>query len=99
MVTNILGVSYSFTHDILKRRKRPSPENLLKMVDYYGVSLDYLYGRTDKKEIKDLVWENERLSALFGVATSMSNEDLDKLSAIAQIITGREPTGGGNNRR
>jgi len=31
--------------------RRPSLDNLIILADYFGVSLDYLVGRTDKKEI------------------------------------------------
>jgi len=29
----------------------PSVENLIKLADYFGVSTDYLLGRTDKPEV------------------------------------------------
>jgi len=29
----------------------PSVENLMKLADYFGVSTDYLLGRTDKPEV------------------------------------------------
>ncbi|WP_440130425.1 hypothetical protein, partial [Klebsiella pneumoniae] len=28
----------------------PSPENMVKLADYYDVSLDYIYGRTDNTQ-------------------------------------------------
>ena len=28
----------------------PSPENMVKLADYYDVSLDYIYGRTDNPQ-------------------------------------------------
>ena len=29
----------------------PPPETLMQLADFYGVSMDYIMGRTDRKEI------------------------------------------------
>ena len=44
-----------FSNGIISRWKTgevvPSFDNLIKLADYFGVSIDYLVGRTDKPEV------------------------------------------------
>ena len=47
----VLGVSRWSIHNYETGNNRPDYEGLLKLADYFDVSLDYLVGRTDKREV------------------------------------------------
>lgn len=42
------------------KKNKPSAEKLERVADYFGVSVDYLLGRTDKKRYYDLTEKDER---------------------------------------
>ena len=42
------------------KKKIPNGANLEKVADYFGISVDYLLGRTDKKRYYDLTAKDER---------------------------------------
>lgn len=46
--TKEMGVSYATFHELVKGKHDPTPATLCKIADYYGVSTDYLLGRSDK---------------------------------------------------
>ncbi len=43
------NVSKSLIYDLEKRNASPSVKTLTKIADYFGCSLDYLAGRSDKE--------------------------------------------------
>lgn len=45
------NISKSFIYDLEKRDRTPSVEVLLKLSDYFNVSMDYMVGRTDNPEV------------------------------------------------
>ncbi len=50
-----LGVELDLEQNVISRYENPEHEadylTLLKIADFFDVSLDYLFGRTDKREI------------------------------------------------
>lgn len=50
-VVKQIGISSSIMYTYLRGERLPNTYNLILIVDYFGVSADYLLGRTDKKEI------------------------------------------------
>ena len=46
----IIGVKRYAVYSYEKGRACPEMKNLVILADYFGVSIDYLAGRTDKKE-------------------------------------------------
>jgi transcriptional regulator with XRE-family HTH domain len=42
------------------KKKTPNGANLVKVAEYFDVSVDYLLGRTDKKRYYDLTQKDER---------------------------------------
>ena len=42
------GVCYATFHELDKGQKDTTPATLCKIADYYGVSTDYLLGRSNK---------------------------------------------------
>lgn len=61
-----------------------------QIADYYGVSLDWLSGLTDDKQIKKAPSEDEaedsRIVQLRERLNAMSEEDLDKLLAMMELM-------------
>ncbi|MCO7177053.1 helix-turn-helix domain-containing protein [Sporolactobacillus kofuensis] len=58
----------------------PDPDTLMKLADLYDVSVDYLYGRTDKRHYYDLTKKDEK-----DIAKDMENlvNELNSDSALA----------------
>ncbi len=46
-VANVLGIQYFTLGKWEQGRAEPSSEDLIKLADYYSVSIDYLFGRED----------------------------------------------------
>ena len=45
------GIRKSLVYDLEKRDYTPSGEVLLKLADYFDCSVDYLLGRTDRRDV------------------------------------------------
>ena len=84
-LADYLNLSESFMRDIMKGRRRASPEYLLKIAERYNVSLDYLHGRTDHEQI---IWDDEKLGTLFRATAGLSKEDLEKVNAMIELMFG-----------
>lgn len=50
-VAKDLGISQGTMNEYKNGKKTPTVRNLIKIADYFGCSVDYLLGRTGKKEI------------------------------------------------
>lgn len=53
-VLKACSLSNSFIYDIEKRNMSPSIDKVLRIADYFNVSLDYLLGRDDTREVSYL---------------------------------------------
>ena len=60
-MAQILGVQQSRINRFETGQSTPSPEVFLKYADYFDVSMDYLYCRTDEPRGKLYVYQRERL--------------------------------------
>ena len=47
----MLGVTPTQISDMERGRRTTTLEKAVELADYFGVSLDYLVGRTDKREV------------------------------------------------
>ena len=47
----VIGVKHYSIYSYEKGRAYPEMRGLVKLADYFGVSMDYLAGRTDKREV------------------------------------------------
>ncbi|MDE7219175.1 MAG: helix-turn-helix transcriptional regulator [Oscillospiraceae bacterium] len=50
-VGRIIGVKRYAVYSYEKGRACPEMKGLVALADYFGVSMDYLAGRTDKREV------------------------------------------------
>jgi len=51
LLLNDCSLSKSFIYDIEKRNMSPSIDKIIRIADYFNVSLDYLVGRDNKVTI------------------------------------------------
>lgn len=61
---------------------RPSLENLCKIADYYGVTTDYLLGRTTTKTVNEDIATTSKTTGLSEAAVTKLNEANQNLSLI-----------------
>lgn len=47
----VIGVKHYSIYSYEKGRSYPEMRGLVKLADYFGVSMDYLAGRTDRREV------------------------------------------------
>ncbi len=70
-------------------KREPDYETLLKIANYFNVSVDYLLGKTDVKndDEKSTVTDDDIKFALFGeVADKIPDEKLQEVKNFAQFI-------------
>lgn len=70
----------------------PNPETLSKIADIFGVSVDYLLGRTDEKNPgqKDPEFDVNTIEyALYGEARELDEEEKQQLLELAKLMRKR----------
>jgi transcriptional regulator with XRE-family HTH domain len=73
----------------------PSGDKLLKVADYFNVSVDYLLGR-DKKESPTLdesereISDDDIMFALWGDSSEIDDEDLEDVKRYAEFVKQRK---------
>lgn len=82
------GVTQSTLSDWKRGRSTPKTENMKKLADYFGVSVDYLMTGKEKEgedkyylndetaQVAQEIFENKELRVLFDAARDASPEDL-----------------------
>lgn len=78
-VAQSVGLSENYIYN-LKTRKSSSSEHIAKIADYFNVSTDYIYGRTDNPKIAS--------DEVAGYTT----EDLRKMAKNAKTFDGKPLT-------
>ncbi len=73
-LSKAIAVPKSIVYEWVHGKREPSMDNLLKLSDYFGVSLDYLTGRPEKRDP-----EEEELIVLLRAAKIISPDDHDAL--------------------
>ncbi len=82
-------------------RYSPKADKMQKIADFFGVSLDYLMSREEKRgekyytndetaAIAQDIFENKELKALFSVQRDMTPEDLKALHNMALALKRKE---------
>ncbi len=65
-------------------QREPSPENLCKLADALGVTVDYLLGRSPPEPA------GPQMQALFRHAQDMTQDELDELQRFAEFLAGKD---------
>lgn len=87
-----IGVSESAISQYETGKRQPDYETLLKIADYFGVSVDYLLGKDEKSEDSELQEYLEQLKnrsemrMLFKLAAEATKEDVEQAVRIIEAI-------------
>lgn len=100
-VAKATGVTQSTLSDWKRGRSTPKSENMKKLADYFGVSIDYLmtgkeeneeryYTNDETAQVAQEIFENKELRALFDVQKDMAPDDLRALHNMALALKRKE---------
>ena len=92
-----VGIKYSTYVNYEKEEREPDSENLIKFANYFGVSIDYLIGRTENREkpvpvpdeldeLREAMRNNDELKILFKLAKNAKTSDVLQASALLQKL-------------
>ena len=97
-VSKATGVPQSSLSDWSKGKSKPKYENMKKLADYFGVSVDYLLGNSNEKE-KPAATEDDELNEyleelktrpemrmLFSLAKGATKQDVEQAVAIVEAL-------------
>ncbi len=82
-----LGESYIYN---LKSKKSSSSEAITKIADYFNVSTDYIYGRTDnpriasENDMSEIDLKKDAAESFFYDGHELNEEDLDLIASILE---------------
>ena len=91
-----LGIPYTTYIGYEKGEREPNSEMLIKLADFYGVSIDYLIGkddtptRDDNDEMTDvlqLLRDREDLRALLQVSSNNTPEQVKRLIKLMESMS------------
>ena len=92
-VAKALDIPYSTYVNYEKGTREPNSEMLILLADYYGVSIDYIIGRTESKEVKPKN-EIERKAANIALMYLQTDEHgREIIEAVAKIQHRRSSSG------
>ena len=84
------GIAQSTLSDWKRGKSVPSAENMIKIAEFFDVSVDYLLGVSD---VKNPPPQNERevlLNALFDGDKSVTEDMMDEVKGFARYVWERE---------
>lgn len=81
-LANALNISYSSLSKYETNKRFPSQELLISIANYFGVSIDYLLGRTDIKSYK----EYNTSTHIDDKIQQLSSEDLKTLNDFIDFL-------------
>lgn len=82
-----LGESYIYN---LKSKKSSSSEAITKIADYFNVSTDYIYGRTDNpriatdKDVQEIDFKEMAAESMSYDGMPLNDEDIDLIASILE---------------
>lgn len=96
-LADILFVNQTAVSQWEREVTTPTKETLIKLSDFFGVSVDYLLGREDSPNIPynpdtvaamEEAFERPEMRALFSVSKNATKEDIEKTIAILKALKG-----------
>lgn len=85
-VSQATGISNGSLSDWKSGRSKPKYESLVKIADYFGVSVDYLLGETDETKKSPSVSDEDIKFALFGGEGEITDEMWEAVREYAQFV-------------
>lgn len=91
-LAGILGISQATLSNWETGRFEPDIETLIKLSNLFGVSVDYLAGKTDKKNtsVNQEITEEDIKVALFGGLDDVTDDMWEEARNFAEYIKERE---------
>lgn len=94
-VAKATGISTGSMTDWKKGRSAPKVDQLQKIADYFGVSVDYLLGNEPKEKTPaeaDVTFDDFTY-AMYGEAKELTDEDKNMLLEMARMLKKRQQEG------
>ena len=66
--------------------REPNSEMMVRLADFYGVSIDYMIGRTDEREVKAQTFVTRSEDELLSLFRSMNEEQKGLILSTAKAI-------------
>ena len=89
-IANMLGISYQAYAHYEAGRRQPDPGTLKKLADYFGVTIDYLLGRSDAPGLtKPPELDNTR-HAFSGGLEGLTQEEVDDVARYIEFIKSKK---------
>ncbi|HEM4323018.1 TPA: helix-turn-helix transcriptional regulator [Streptococcus suis] len=88
-LASAIGLSENYVYN-LQSRKSSSSEAITKIADYFNVSTDYIYGRTDNPRIasdndmSEIDLKKDAAESFFYDGHELNEEDLDLIASILE---------------
>ncbi len=82
----IFGVSKVTVHRWETGTNFPNQDIMIKLCDYFNVSLDYLMGRTDQRRSADNITADDFTIAFSNLQRDLSDDDKQMILTIAQTL-------------
>lgn len=84
---NMIGVAESTMSLYETGKRKPDPETLSRLADYFNVSVDYLLGRNEEQPQAALSPADRQRRDVEAMLRAMSEADLEKVYDYARFIT------------
>lgn len=84
---NMIGVAESTMSLYETGKRKPDPETLSRLADYFNVSVDYLLGRDEGQSQTSPSPADRQRRDVEAMLRSMSETDLEKVYDYARFIT------------
>lgn len=84
---NMIGVAESTMSLYETGKRKPDPETLSRLADYFNVSVDYLLGRDEEQPQAALSPADRQRRDVEAMLRAMSEADLEKVYDYARFIT------------
>ena len=81
-----IGVPSTTYHNWEKGEREPNSEMLICLADYFDVSIDYMLGRTAKREAKRTVAASRAEEELLRLFRSMTDDERSLILSTAKAI-------------
>lgn len=92
-VAKALKIPYSTYVNYEKGTREPNSEMLITLADYYGVSIDYIIGRTESKDVKPKDEVERKAANIALMYMQMDEHGREIVEAVAKIEHRRSVNG------
>ena len=84
-LSNYLGISQQALSKWENEKTEPDNESLVKIANYFNVSIDYLLGNSESKQIEK-PYDNDLEKVLFSKAKDLSDSDKKAVLGIIEAL-------------